>query len=164
MASTRGSSALSTAVPVAGRASTSSPLPRATPSIDPNSSEWARATQVTTPMVGRATPHSWAMWPIPLAPISTIVTPAPSGALARVSGTPSSLLNDAAEAQAEPAARQAARVRSLTEVLPTLPVMPITGPSRRSRAARPMVVRARAVSSTSMTGTARSVRTGREVR
>ncbi len=44
-------------MPSAGRASTSSPLARATSSMVPNASVWARATAVTTPMVGRAIAH-----------------------------------------------------------------------------------------------------------
>ena len=52
IAATRGSSALSTAVPAGGRARTSSALARATPSIPPTRSVCDGATFVTTPMVG----------------------------------------------------------------------------------------------------------------
>ncbi len=55
MPSTRGSSALRTAVPSAGSASTSSPLAVAMPSALPNSPRWAEPTLRTTPTCGRAT-------------------------------------------------------------------------------------------------------------
>ena len=96
IATTRGSSMFSTAVPPTGNDSISSPFARATSSSDPNVSRWAPATIVTRPTVGRATRQSRSMWPGPRAPISTTAASVPSGALARVSGTPSSLLKDAA--------------------------------------------------------------------
>ena len=55
MPSTRGSSALRTAVPSSGSASTSSPLAPAMPSGLPNSPRWAEPTLSTTPTCGRAT-------------------------------------------------------------------------------------------------------------
>ena len=79
-------------MPAAGSASTSSALAVATPSRSPKCSVWAQPTRVTTPMVGWATAHSVRMWPGPRAPISTTVASVPSPALARVRGTPISLL------------------------------------------------------------------------
>ena len=125
-------------------------MARATSSRLPKSSAWAIPMLVTTPMVGRATAHSVAMWPAPRAPISTTTAAASSGADSSVSGTPISLLNDTGLAPTGPAALRAAAVRSLVDVLPVLPVMPTTGTAAsRSRAAAPRAVRAAAVSSTS---------------
>ena len=144
------SSALRTACPSAGSASSSSPLARATSSRPPKNSAWAIPMLVMTPMVGRATAARVAMWPTPRAPISATTASAPVGADSSVSGTPISLLNDTGLAPTGPAGASAAAVRSLVEVLPVLPVMPTTGtPPRRSRAARPRAVSAAAVSSTS---------------
>ena len=88
IAATRGSSALSTAVPDAGSASTSSPLAVATPSIPPTSSVCASPTTVTTPMSGRPTSHSRLIWPNPRIPISSTSTSVSSGALRIVTGRP----------------------------------------------------------------------------
>jgi D-alanine-D-alanine ligase len=74
----------------------------------------------------------------------------PSGALARVSGTPSSLLNDRSLAVVGQRSARAAAHRSFTEVLPTDPVMPTTRGPRRLRASRPMSSSALAVSATSI--------------
>lgn len=92
IAATSGSSAFSTAVPSTGRHSTSSPLPSATASIEPNSERCTAATSVTTPTVGRPTRHSSAMWPTPRAPISSTAHWVSSGAPINVSGRPISLL------------------------------------------------------------------------
>ena len=91
---TRGLSALRTAVPEPGSASTNSPLAAATSSSVPNISACASSTVVTMPMVGRAMSQSISMWPRPRAPISTTTASTSSGALANVIGTPSSLLNE----------------------------------------------------------------------
>ena len=150
MARTRGSSALRTAVPVAGRDSTSSALAAATPSMLPKCSVWAWPTRVTTPMVGSAIRQSSRMWPLPRAPISTTTASASSAALARVSGTPISLLYDIGLALVRKVVASTPATRSLTVVLPTEPVMPTTRSTRRARAARPMAARAAPVSATAM--------------
>ncbi len=114
----------------------------------PNSSVWAIPTVVTTPTVGRATAHSDAMCPRPRAPISTTTTSVPAGALARVSGTPSSLLNDFRLAAVTSRREKIDASRSFVLVLPTDPVMPTTRSGSRSRAAPPRAVRAAPVSAT----------------
>ena len=134
IATTRSSSALSTAVPVAGSASTSSPLAAATPSMPPTSSVWAWPTTVTTPMSGRAISHSWLMWPNPRMPISRISTSVSSGALRIVTGRPCSLLKLRSLAVVRRPAPHAAAIRSFADVLPTLPVTPTTWASSRRRA------------------------------
>ena len=70
MAATRSSSAFSTAVPSAGRASTISPLACAIASREPNSPMWAVPTLRTAATSGGAIAQSSAMWPMPRAPIS----------------------------------------------------------------------------------------------
>jgi hypothetical protein len=162
MARVRGSSQLRMAVPPGGRLSTSSPLAAATPSRSPNISVWAAATDVTTPIVGRATRHSRAMCPGPLAPISNTTASASPGALARVSGKPNSLLNDRGLATVRRPADNAAAAMSLVDVFPTEPVMPATGIGSRRRASLPSRRRATAVSSTTTSGRPRC--TGRSTR
>ena len=71
IARTRGSSALSTATPSAGSASTSSPLADAMVSTEPNSPMCATPTLSTTPIRGGAISQRSRMWPIPRAPISS---------------------------------------------------------------------------------------------
>ena len=159
IAATRSSPWLSTAVPSAGRASTSSPLARATSSMAPKTSVWARATAVTTPMVGRAIVQRSRMWPTPLAPISITATSVSSAASSSVRGTPSSLLNERRLAAVARDGLVAAAIRSLTEVLPTEPVTPMTAMSpRRSRAWAPSAVRATRVSVTTTAGPSSSCR------
>ncbi len=147
MARTRWSSKFNTARPVGGSALTSSPLARATPSRSPKNSTWAAATLVTTPTSGRATRASSVMWPWPRAPISSTTHRASSEALSRVSGRPSSLLNDRSLAAVGKLEPRHAATRSLVVVLPTEPVMPTTPPTR-ARASSPRPMSARAVSPT----------------
>lgn len=134
MAATNGSSALRTAVPSAGSASISSPLATATPARSPKSSRCAPATTVTTPTRGWASSHSAAMWPGPLAPISTTSASTSSGALHRVSGTPISLLKDRSLAEVTSLVASTPAIRSFTVVFPTDPVTPMTLPDMRARA------------------------------
>ena len=116
--------------PDAGRAATSSPLAA------------GHAVEVTEVLhvglgdpghdadVGAATSASRWMCPTPRAPISSTTHCAPSGALSRVSGRPSSLLKEPSlAAMRNVDARQPAR-RSLVVVLPTDPVMPMAPPTR----------------------------------
>ena len=153
IAATRSSPWLSTAVPSALRASTSSPLARATSSMAPKASVWARATAVTTPMVGRAIVQRSRTWPTPRAPISITATSVSSAASSSVRGTPSSLLNERRLAAVARDGLVAAAIRSLTEVLPTEPVTAMTAMSpRRSRAWAPSAVRATRVSVTTTAG------------
>ncbi len=153
IAATRGSAALRTAVPSAGRAATSSPLASATASIEPKVSVCTAATRVTTPTAGRATAQREAMWPGPRAPISITAASVPSSAPTSVRGTPSSLLNDPALATVRHRAASAAASRSFTLVLPTEPVTPTTRPATvgasRSRAWAPSAASASSVSGTS---------------
>ena len=153
MAFTRRSSALRIAVPPTGKARTSSALASATASRSPSASVWAAATAVTTPMSGRATSHSRAICPVPLVPISITADSTSSSALASVSGTPSSLLNDFSLAVVRNLEESAAAARSLVDVLPTEPVIPTTVAARRSRPARPKASNAAAVSATATRGT-----------
>jgi hypothetical protein len=99
------------------------------------------------------------MWPRPREPISTTATSLPSGPFSRVSGTPISLLKLFSATVAVHLERTAAAAMSLTEVLPTDPVTPITPPGTRSRARRASAARAATVSATSM-ATARSTGPG----
>ena len=124
-------------MPDGGSASTSSRLARATPSIPPTRSVWAPATDVTTPIVGAATPQSRAISPKPRMPISTTSTSTSSGAPRIVTGSPCSLLKLRSLAVTRRVAPSAAATRSFVLVLPTLPVMPTTGTSscRRAHAA-----------------------------
>jgi hypothetical protein len=111
-------------------------------------SVWAAATRVTTATVGAATSQRRATCPGPRAPISTTTASTPSSAFSRVSGTPSSLLNDPTLAAVRRRDRRAAASRSLTDVFPTDPVTPTTRSGSRRRAARPRSSSAAAVSST----------------
>src|SRR5215218_1975851 len=151
IAATRSSSALRIAVPVAGRASISSPLARATPSMPPTRSVCAGATDVTTPMSGRPTAHNRAISPKPRMPISSTRTSVSAGAARIVTGRPCSLLKLRSFAATRRPAPTAARTKSLVLVLPTLPVMPTTvaGSSRRAHAAN--AISAAPVSATSTT-------------
>ncbi len=157
IARTRASSALSTATPVGGSASTSSPFAWATPSMPPSSAVWAAPTTVTTPTVGRATPHSRAICPRPRMPISSTMTSVSSGLSRMVTGRPCSLLKLRGLAAVRRVLPSAAASRSLVEVLPTDPVTPTTASGRRERAQPPSAISAAAVSSTSIT-----VQLGRE--
>jgi len=133
IAATRGSSALSTAVPDEGSACTSSAFARATPSMPPTRSLCASATRVTTPMVGRAMSHSSRISPKPRMPISNTITSVSAGALSNVVGRPCSLLKLRSFAHVRRLAPSAAHARSLVDVLPTDPVMPTSGPEYRCR-------------------------------
>ena len=79
-----------------------------------------------------------AMWPRPRAPISTTAASVSSGAFSRVSGTPSSLLNERTLAVVTRVVASTEASRSLVVVLPTDPVMPITmaSPPRAERSSR----------------------------
>ena len=153
MADTSGTPALRNATPpsvAAGSASTSSCLADTTAPSDPNSLVCDSPTVVTTPMVGRATRHSSAMWPGPREPISTTSTSASSGADSKVIGTPISLLNDRMLAHTRRSRPSTAAIRSFVVVLPTDPVTPTTGTApSRPRASRASAVSAASVSSTS---------------
>ncbi|SKZ46215.1 Uncharacterised protein [Mycobacteroides abscessus subsp. abscessus] len=152
IAATRSWSALSTAMPSAGSASTSSPFARATASMLPKSSRCTPSTRVMMPTVGCAIEHSSSMCPTPRAPISTTAASVSSGALKSVSGRPSSLLNDFSLAAVRNVVESSPASRSLVDVLPTDPVIPTTRSGSRRRAARPRSASASAVSSTVMAG------------
>ena len=102
IASTRGSSAFSTATPSAGSASGSSPFAFATASSEPNSPACARPTFSTAPMRGGAMSHSAAMCPMPRADISSTRKRVEASARSTVSGRPISLLNEPSGAMVGP--------------------------------------------------------------
>ena len=149
---TRGSAALSTAVPSAGSASTSSPLARATSSIVPNTSVWTAADRASrSPTVGDAMAHS----------VGDVARrPGPHlhdhrlGAVGRVQQRERHaqlvVERPLAGGRRQRSASTAAS-RSFTDVLPTEPVTPMT--RRRAagdRARRPAACSAATVSSTTM--------------
>ena len=154
IAATLGSSALRIATPSAGSASTSSPLALATASSEPNSPACARPTLSTAPILGGAMSHSWAMWPMPRADISSTRYLVDSSARSTVSGRPSSLLNEPTGAIVGPSRSTTWAVRSLVEVLPDDPVIPMTvaDGSRRSTS-RASAPRATVTSAVTITGT-----------
>ena len=164
MAATRSSSALSTAVPDAGSASTSSPLAIATPSRPPSRSVCACPTTVTTPMSGRATSHNLLISPNPRIPISTTKTSVSSGASRMVTGSPCSLLKLRSLARVRRWVPHAAATMSLVVVLPTLPVTPTTRASRRGLAHCARASNAWAVSATSIAVPSRRNGSGSPVR
>ena len=157
MAATWGSSALSTAVPSGGRASTSSPLALAIASREPNMPRWDSPTLRTTPTAGRARRARAAMWPGPRAPISTTTAWVPGSIRARVRGRPTSLLNDAWLATVSRRVARTAASRSLVVVLPLDPVTATTVAAERSRTAVPRAARAARGSATSTRGPAKTV-------
>ena len=126
MAATRWSSALSTATPSAGSASTSSPLACAIAATEPNSPRCAVPTLSTTPIRGGTAAASAAMWPVPRAENSSTRWRVAWSARKAVQGRPSSLLNDSGGATVGPSGASTAASRSFVEVLPELPVTPTT--------------------------------------
>ena len=126
MAATRGSSALSTATPSAGSASTISPLASAMFSCEPNSPMWALPTLRTREMSGGAMAHSALRWPTPRAPISSTRYRVLSSIRSTVSGRPSSLLNEPAVATVGAPSASSRASMSLTDVLPWEPVIATT--------------------------------------
>ena len=132
IAVTAGSSALSTATPFSGSASTSSLLARMIASRPPNSPTCALPTPSTTPISGRTTGISAAMSPTCRAPSSLIRKRLSAVASSTVSGTPSSLLRFPGGATVGPSRPSTCPSRSLVEVLPDDPVTAI----RRSAGSR----------------------------
>ncbi len=90
-------------------ASTSSRLARSTASMEPKTSRWTPATAVTTATSGATSGARSAMSPTCRAPISATSTSSPSREASRVSGTPSSLLNEPRAAATRSAARRRRR-------------------------------------------------------
>src|SRR5699024_5320874 len=121
IAATSRSSAFSTARPSGASASTSSPLAVAIASTPPNSPRWAEPTLSTRETSGRAIAVSWAMWPIPRAPISSTRKRVPAVTRSTVSGRPSSLVRLPAGATVGPAAARSAPSRSLLPAWPASP-------------------------------------------
>ena len=81
-------------------------------------------------------------------PISTTTASVSSAAPSKVMGTPSSLLKERSLAAVRHRWTNTTARRSFTEVLPTEPVIPITGRGRRRRASRPATWSAATVSAT----------------
>ena len=98
--------------------------------------------------------HSWAMWPMPRADISRTRYLVDSSARSTVSGRPSSLLKEPTGAMVAPSRSTTWAVRSLVEVLPDDPVIPMTvaDGSRRSTS-RASAPRATVTSAVTITGT-----------
>ena len=92
IAPTRGSSMLRTALPSAGRASTSSRLARAIRSMEPALSRCTGPTFSTTPVRGRDHLARSAISPVVYIPISTTARSTSGSSESRQSGTPISLL------------------------------------------------------------------------
>ena len=137
MPSTRGSSALRTAVPSAGSASTSSPLACAMPSALPNSPRCAEPTLSTTPTCGRATRQSRAMCPRPRAPISSTRKRVRSSALEHGERQPDVVVVGPGRAD-----RRAGRGEHLAEQVLGGGLAGGAGDRQRAQAARPPAGRA----------------------
>ena len=150
---TRGSSALSTATPVAESARTSAAFSSRTPSMLPRNSVWTAATIVTTPTVGRAMAESVAISPGWLVPSSTTAARCSAPSRRSVSGRPHWLLNDEAGLSTSPRVASTAAVSSFTVVLPIEPVMATTGTLKRERCQAARRPSERVVSSTRTSGT-----------
>ncbi len=150
IAATSGSSALSTAVPVAGKASTSSRLPAAMASRVPDRDRWTARTAVTTPIDGRATSHSRAMSPGTYRPISSTAAACPAASRRRVRGNPTSLFWLPGLRRTFQRAPRTSATCSLVDVLAIDPVMPTTTGSNRSRHAEDAASSASPVAETAM--------------
>ena len=104
-------------------------------STEPSSSTWTGPTLVITATSGSAIAASSAIWPAPRIAISSTSTSVSGGASSTVSGRPISVLRFSLLAWTAPGS--SARAMSLTEVLPTEPVIPTTrAPSARRQATR----------------------------
>jgi len=128
IARVRTSSALRIATPSDGNAAINSDFARATPSRPPTRSPCASATSVTTPIFGCAMRHSSAISPSARIPISSTAISVLVGMFRIAVGKPCSLLKLRSFAHVDLLAASAAHARSLVDVLPTDPVMPITVP------------------------------------
>ena len=147
---TRGSSALRTATPSAGSASTSSPLARSTASIEPMRERWTSRTAVTTPIFGRAMAASWAISPPTYIPISSTAASCSGPIRSTVSGRPISLLALPSLFRVTNRSARTAAMASLVEVLAMLPVTPTTSGEKRRRQAAATACRPRSVSGTTI--------------
>ncbi len=120
------SSAFNTTKPPSATASASEPFSAAIASRDPMVSRWATPTLVITAMSGRATAASAAISPGLLMPISQTPNSCRSSAESTVSGRPMWLFKFPRVAVTANSTPSTAVNRSFVEVLPELPVMPIT--------------------------------------
>ena len=130
---------------------TSSALARATPSMPPTRSLCASATRVTTPIVGRAISHN----AVDLAePTHAHLEHHHLGVVGSVEHRGGQTLLVVEAASRWPTCvdwRRAPPTRGpCVRVLPTEPVMPMTGPSSRGRMAAASCISARSVSATSI--------------
>ncbi len=127
------SSALRTAVPSRGNASSSSPLAASIASIEPIRDRWTGCTAVTTPIRGRPMRASSAISPPTYMPISRTAASCSGPSRSTVSGSPISLFwFPSLRSVRKPRARTAA-IASLVDVLAMLPVTPTTTGSNRCR-------------------------------
>ena len=165
IATTRSSSALSTAVRRRGQRLDELALGDAPPRRSHRPVRCGNGRpSVTTPMSGRATSHSRAISPNPRIPISSTSTSVSSGAFRIVTGRPCSLLKLRTLAVVR-ASRPRRGDRSFVDVLPTLPVTPTTRAGRSAtRPQRPSVISAADVSATSIAVPPSPESTGRLVR
>ncbi len=146
-----GSSAGKTANAPAPRPAKSSPLARATSSIEPSVSRCAAATLVMTPIEGRAISVRVAISPRARIAISRTHTASVPSADRIVSGRPTSVLKLPGVRSDAPSGRSAAAQSSLVVVLPFEPVIATTRPANPSRTARARSPSARRGSSTAIT-------------
>ena len=119
-------------------AATSRDFSAATPSSSPNVSRWTGPTAVTTDTSGASRCPMVERSPALRAPTSATRTSVPAVTESMVSGTPSSLLNDACEAVTVRCAASAAAERSLTVVFPYEPVIATTRQPTVSTTCRPI--------------------------
>ncbi len=115
----------------------------------------------TSPIRGGVIPVSSAMWPLPLAPISSTRKRVSAATRRAVSGSPISLLKEPSVYTVLPIRPSSWAIRSLVPVFPAEPVRPITVvPTARAVTAWASRPSAGTTSSTTTAGTP----TGREAR
>ena len=135
-------------MPSAGSASTSSRLALTMFSMLPARSKCTAPTKVTTPTFGWVRSHNVAISPVVYMPISSTAFSSLSCKSNRARGSPKMLLRLPGDLKVRYLLDRTAWVSSLVEVLPTLPVMPITSAGKRARHALADVCKAAMVSST----------------
>ena len=130
---TIGSSALRTAAPSGGSASSSSPLAASIASIEPMRDRWTGWTAVTTPIRGRAMRASSAISPPTYIPISRTAASCSGPIRSSVRGRPTSLFWLPSLRSVRRREDRTAAIASLVDVLAMLPVTPTTSGSNRRR-------------------------------
>ena len=147
-----GSSAFKIAMPSGPSASTGSADASTIEAHDPKTSMCATPTLVTTTTSGRAIPERSLTSPSRRAPISAMTTSVSAAAPSRVSGSPTSLLNDPGLAWTRKRVLTTASARSFVEVFPFEPVIPTTVAPVVARSSAANRIRASAVESTRTRG------------